>query len=310
MKRIFQIFFLLLLTTGFAAAYEYHMPVNIQSTVTPAVLMPGDEGLLAIEIQNGAAAYGVGKDAGAGSSAQDALLSTPINRTKLTGTSDLQVITPDYQNLGMIGPDDKITLYYKISASQNITSGTYLLDFRVLGGYDMITINRQIPIKVDLATVNMASADASTTTKPTLNLNVANPRENTLNAVTIVPSSPGISFSPDQYYIGTMDPDEVFTISFTLASDDPKKTLLGRKNVSFVAKFKNGDTWHESEPYLARYSPPLDTTKQNNYLLPAGIATLIILIAGGYLYRKKKLSIASFNGNKSRDKSRNGTRSS
>ena len=310
MKRIFQIFFLLLLTTGFAAAYEYHMPVNIQSTVTPAVLMPGDEGLLAIEIQNGAAAYGVGKDAGAGISAQDALLSTPINRTKLTGTSDLQVITPDYQNLGMIGPDDKITLYYKISASQNITSGTYLLDFRVLGGYDMITINRQIPIKVDLATVNMASADASTTTKPTLNLNVANPRENTLNAVTIVPSSPGISFSPDQYYIGTMDPDEVFTISFTLASDDPKKTLLGRKNVSFVAKFKNGDTWHESEPYLARYSPPLDTTKQNNYLLPAGIAALIILIAGGYLYRKKKLSIASFNGNKSRDKSRNGTRSS
>ena len=162
----------------------------------------------------------------------------------------------------------------------------------------MITINRQIPIKVDLATVNMASADASTTTKPTLNLNVANPRENTLNAVTIVPSSPGISFSPDQYYIGTMDPDEVFTISFTLASDDPKKTLLGRKNVSFVAKFKNGDTWHESEPYLARYSPPLDTTKQNNYLLPLGIAALIILIAGGYLYRRKKLSNKSQNGNK------------
>ena len=296
MKRIFQIFFLLLLTTGFAAAYEYHMPVNIQNTVTPAVLMPGDEGLLAIEIQNGAAAYGAGKDAGAGSSAQDALLSTPINRTKLTGTSDLQVITPDYQNLGMIGPDDKITLYYKIGASQNITSGTYLLDFQVQGGYDMITINRQIPIKVDLATVNMASADASTTTKPTLNLNVANPRENTLNAVTIVPSSPGISFSPDQYYIGTMDPDEVFTISFTLALNDTKKTLLGTKNVSFVAKFKNGDTWHESEPYLARYSPPLDTTKQNNYLLPGGIAALIVLIAGGYLYRRKKLSNKSQNG--------------
>jgi len=210
----------------------------------------------------------------------------------------LQVITPDYQNLGMIGPDDKITLYYKIGASQNITSGTYLLDFQVQGGYDMITINRQIPIKVDLATVNMASADASTTTKPTLNLNVANPRENTLNAVTIVPSSPGISFSPDQYYIGTMDPDEVFTISFTLALNDTKKTLLGTKNVSFVAKFKNGDTWHESLPYVARYNPPLDTTKQNNYLLPGGIAALIILIAGGYLYRRKKLSNKSQNGNK------------
>jgi len=289
MKRIFQIFLLLLLTTGFAAAYEYHMPVNIQNTVTPAVLMPGDEGLLVLELQNGAAAYGAGRDAGAGSSAQDALLSTPINRTKMTGTSELRVITPDYHDLGMIGPNDKITLYYKIGASQNITSGTYLMNFQVQGGYDMLTINRQIPIKVDLATVNMASADSSTSTKPTLNLNVANPRENTLNAVTIVPTAMGISFSPDQYYIGTMDPDEVFTISFTLASDDPTKPIQGTKNVSFVAKFKNGDTWHESEPYISRYSPPLDNTGQNSYLLPLGLLAIVIIIVGGYLYRRKKL---------------------
>ena len=288
MKRIFQIFLLLLLTTGFAAAYEYRMPVNIQNTITPAVLMPGDEGLLAIELQNGAAAYGVGRDAGAGSSAQDALLSTPINRTKMTGTSELRVITPDYKDLGMIGPNDKITLYYKIGAEQNITSGTYLMNFQVQGGYDMLTINRQIPIKVDLAAVNMASADSSTSTKPTLNLNVANPRENTLNAVTIVPSATGISFSPDQYYIGTMDPDEVFTISFTLASDDPAKPIRAT-NVSFVAKFKNGDTWHESEPYISRYSPPLDNTGQNSYLLPLALAALVIVIVGGYLYRRKKL---------------------
>ncbi len=100
MKRIFQIFFLLLLVAGFAAAYEYHMPVNIQNTVTPAVLMPGDEAMLAIELQNGAAAYGAGKDAGMGSTAQNALLSTPINRTKLQGTSELKVITPDYHESG------------------------------------------------------------------------------------------------------------------------------------------------------------------------------------------------------------------
>jgi hypothetical protein len=297
MKRIFLIFFLLLLTTGFAAAYEYRMPVNIQNTVMPAVLMPGDEGLLAIELQNGAAAYGAGRDAGIGRSAQDTLLSTPINRTKLQGTSELDVITPDYHNLGMIGPSDKITLYYKIGAAPNITSGTYLLDFQVQGGYDMLTINRQIPIKVDLATVNMAIAEASSTTKPTLNLNVANPRENTLNAVTIVPSASGISFSPDQYYIGTMSADEVFTISFTLAADDPTKTIQRATNVSFVARFKNGDNWHESEAYTAKYNPPLDNTRTNNYLLPLGLAALIIIIAGGYLYRRKRLSNKPKNGN-------------
>ncbi len=58
-------------------------PSTFNTRLTPAVLMPGDEALLAIELENGAASYGVGKDAGAGSTAQSAILSTPINKTSL-----------------------------------------------------------------------------------------------------------------------------------------------------------------------------------------------------------------------------------
>jgi hypothetical protein len=295
MNKYLQAFFLLLLVAGSAAAYEYRMPVNVKCTSNPVVLMPGDEALLAVDMQSGTASYGVGKDAGSGSTAQSSLLSTPINRTVLKGTKDLAVLTADYTNLGMIGPDDKITAYYKIKTSENITSGTYLLGFQVQGGYDMITINRELPIKVDSAAVNMARAEASTT-KQSFNLNVANPRENTLNAVTIVPSANGIKFSPDEYYIGTMDPDEVFTISFTLESSEPGKQLKGATNVSFVAKFKNGDNWHQSLPYVSSYTPPVDTTKQNSYLMPAGIAIVIMIAAGVYLYRKNKLPIKPKNG--------------
>jgi hypothetical protein len=297
MKIYLHLFFLLMLIAGSAAAYEYHMPVNVKCTSTPAVLMSGDEALLAIEMQSGSASYGVGKDAGSGSTAQSSLLSTPINKTILKGTDELKVLTADYTNMGMIGPDDMITAYYKIKASDNITSGTYLLGFQVRGGYDMITINRELPIKVDSATVNMARAEASTT-KQSFNLNVANPRENTLNAVTIVPFAKGIKFSPDEYYIGTMDPDEVFTISFTLESLDPSKQLKGATNISFVAKFKNGDTWHQSLPYISSYTPPIDNTKQNSYLLPAGIMVVILIAAGGYLYRKNKLPIKPKNGSR------------
>ena len=288
MKGSLNFFILLLLVAGSAAAYEYRMPVNVQCTSNPVVLMPGDEALLAVDMQSGTASYGVGKDAGSGSTAQSSLLSTPINRTILKGTKDLAVLTADYTNLGMIGPDDKITAYYKIKASNNTTSGTYLLGFQVQGGYDMITINRELPVKVDSAAVNMARAEASTT-KQSFNLNVANPRENTLNAVTIVPSANGIKFSPDEYYIGTMDPDEVFTISFSLESADPSRQLIGATNVSFVAKFKNGDTWHQSEPYTTIYTPIRDDADQNNYLLPLGIMALIAVSAGVYLYRKKKM---------------------
>ncbi len=301
MLRLIQILLLLLLASGFAAAYEYRMPVNIQSTMTPAVLLPGDEAVLAIELANGAASYGVGKDAGAGSSAQAALLSTPLNRTSLKSSQELEVLTEDRRDLGMIGPNDKITVYYKIRAADNISSGTYLLDFQVVGGYDMTTINREILVKVDDTPVGLARAEAAASI---FNLNVANPRENTLNAVTIVPSAKGIVFSPDEYYIGTMDPDEVFTISFGIQSTDAAKILQNPVNLSFAAKFKNGDNWHLSQAYVTTYTPPKDNNTQSSYLLPVGAAALIVLIAGGYLYRRRKFA------SKSNNNSSNGNRAS
>lgn len=298
MKRIF-ILILMLLFAGLAGGYEYRMPVNIQSSTNPAVLMPGDEAILTIQMQNGAAAYGAGKDAGV-SSSSNAILSTPINHTTLHGTTELEVIDPDSYDLGMIGPNDSFPIYYKILAEDNVSSGTYLLDFEVQGGYDMITIKREIPIKVDSSTVSMAIIDSTSSTAPsatpaaaTLNLNVANPRENTLNAVTIVPSAQGLRFSPERYYIGTMDADEVFTISFGVQSVDPvQKSGQGASNISFVAEFKNGDTWHRSEPYITTYSPPMQDARPNNNLLPLAIGALGLLAVAAYLYRKKRLSNA------------------
>lgn len=289
----------MLLFAGLAGGYEYRMPVNIQSSTNPAVLMPGDEAILTIQMQNGAAAYGAGKDAGV-SSSSNAILSTPINHTTLHGTTELEVIDPDSYDLGMIGPNDSFPIYYKILAEDNVSSGTYLLDFEVQGGYDMITIKREIPIKVDSSTVSMAIIDSTSSTAPsatpaaaTLNLNVANPRENTLNAVTIVPSAQGLRFSPERYYIGTMDADEVFTISFGVQSVDPvQKSGQGASNISFVAEFKNGDTWHRSEPYITTYSPPMQDARPNNNLLPLAIGALGLLAVAAYLYRKKRLSNA------------------
>lgn len=287
MKKLISVLLLILLAAGIASSYEYHMPVNIQATMSPEVLLPGDEAMLAIELTNGAASYGAGKDSGAGSSATGTLLSTPLNKTSLASTPELQVLTDDYSDLGMIGPSDKIAVYYKVRAANNISSGTHLIDFKVSGGYDMTTINRNIPIKVDDTAVSMARAETDATT---FNLNVANPRENTLNAVTIVPSAKGIVFSPDEYYIGTMDPDEVFTISFGIASEDAKKSLGDSTNLSFTAKFKNGDNWHTSQAYVTKYTPPKVVSSQSSYLLPASAAAVIVLIAAGYLYRRRKLN--------------------
>ncbi len=285
MNRFVLILLYILLMAGVASSYEYHMPVNIKADMTPGVLLPGDEAILSIEMANGAASYGAGKDSGSGSSAYSTLLSTPINSTYLKSTDDIEVLTKDSKDLGMIGPSDKITVYYKIRAADNISSGTHLLDFRVLGGYDMTTIQRNIPVKVDGTAVSMARAESDASS---FNLNVANPRENTLNAVTIVPSAKGIVFSPDEYYIGTMDPDEVFTIAFAVQSEDGLGAIRSPTNLSFVAKFKNGDNWHTSAPYTTTYNPPKDENSQSGYLMPAIAAAAILLISAGYLYRRRK----------------------
>jgi hypothetical protein len=87
-----------------------------------------------------------------------------------------------------------------------------------------------------------------------------------------------------------MDPDEVFTISFGIDSDNPAMPINRPVNLSFVAKFKNGDTWHESGAYVTSYTPPKDNSRQNGYLLPAGVGALVLLAVGAYLYRRKKMS--------------------
>ena len=300
MKKAVFILFLALLAAGLVSSYEYRMPVNIEAMTNPAVLLPGDEATLAIDLANGAASYGTGRDAGAGSSSYGTLLSTPLNKTVLMSTDDLKVLTDDSSDLGMVGPNDKITVYYKVRALDNISSGTHLLDFSVSGGYDMITIKRNILIKVDDAAVSLARAE---TDASTFNLNVANPRENTLNAVTIVPSADGVIFSPDEYYIGTMDPDEVFTISFGIVPANDKDGLKDPVNLSFVAKFKNGDNWHTSQPYFTMYVPPRPEGSQSSYLLPILAVAAVALAAAGYLYRRRKMN--GKNGGMSQSKKEN-----
>lgn len=219
------------------ASYIYHMPVVIQSSLSPEVLMPGDTALLTITLKNGAAQYGTGEEVGG------TTLSTPVNRTALMGTNEIEVLNSDNNKVGMIGPSDEVVLYYNIKANESIPEGTYFLDFSVDAGYDSVEICRQIPVKVDSTNLSISRAELPSNGK--ISLDVANPRQNTLNAVTIVPDGEGIEFSPEKYYIGSMRPDEIFTIEFDLSSIEPSTT----KNLSFKSTFKNGDTWHESEAY-------------------------------------------------------------
>ena len=271
--------------------YMYQNPVPtviISSSISPEVLMPGDSGVVSIEIENCADEYVVSYQR------EDFSFTMPIYWAELSGTENLKVTTDPYEDIGSIGPGDKVTVYYNIEADENITDGTYFLDVKIVGGYEEAPeeINRKVQVKVDSSDVMLIQAEVPTSSG--VSLDVANPRQNTLNAVTVIPEAKGIEFSPEEYYIGTMEPDEIFTIDFDMASLAPSDIT----DIEFRSRFKNGDTWHESEVYTVTSSGSMDMTGnargpsgERNSGVGATVAAPLILIptaiGGAYFWRRR-----------------------
>jgi hypothetical protein len=228
--------------SAYPYSYMYRCPeptITIGSSVSPEVLMPGDTGIVSIVIENCADQYVVSYQR------EDFSLTVPIYLVELSGTEGLEVLTGPYENVGTIGPGDQIEIYFKIKVDETVTDGNYFLDAKLVSGYEEAPeeINRKIKVQVDSSDVMLIQADVPTSTSASLD--VANPREGTLNAVTIIPEADGVEFSPKEYYIGTMECDEIFTIDFDLKSPSTAEKV----DLGFKARFKNGDTWHESEVY-------------------------------------------------------------
>jgi len=271
--------------------YRYPQPtVVISSSISPEVLMPGDTGLVTIEIKNCAEEYIVSYQR------EDFSLSMPIHHTELRGTEGLKVTSNVYEDVGSIGPGDVIATYYTIEADENITDGTHFLDFSLVGGYeeDPEEINRKIPIKIDSKDPMLIKAGSEDPSS--ISLDIANPRQNTLNAVTIIPEAKGIEFSPEEYYIGTMEPDEIFTIDFDINALIPADTT----NLNFKSKFKNGDTWHESKTRTitsrktaaetqsnGKRDPPREENSSIGTTTATAAIALPIMIGGVYFWRRR-----------------------
>ncbi len=275
--------------------YRYPEPtVMISSRALPEVLMAGDSGIVSIEIENCADQYVISFQN------EDFSFTMPIYLVQLNGTEEIEVMTGPYEDIGSIGPGDKITVYFNVQSSKEIDDGTHFLDVKLIGGYVEAPreINRRIPVKVDSSNVMLIQAE--TATDFSVSLDVANPRQNTLNAVTIVPQGRGMEFSPQEYYIGTMEPDEIFTIDFDLNAMSTGQAADTAKNLSFKARFKNGDTWHESEVYTItaqrttggtatdRTNPVNNTSGMSTTTIVTAAILLPTMVGGAYFWHKRR----------------------
>jgi len=189
--------------------------------VSPEVLMPRDIGTVTVTIKN---------------SASDT--SANIQRAYLF-TPELEAISVSHDRVGLLGPGESVDLTFVFRAphKEDIYLPEVWVDVSGSQG-----VRYPIPIRVDGSSVILALDIPSTIpwgSATEIELNVANARPNTINSVRIIPRADGIEFSPNEIFIGTMEPDATRTINFTLNPTSP-----GTKDISFGLTYKNGGNLH------------------------------------------------------------------
>ena len=83
-----------------------------------------------------------------------------------------------------------------------------------------------------------------------ITLEIYNAKTEAISGVIITPVTEA-SVVPSQYFIGAMDPDDVFSASFTLYTDDLES---GEYTIGFKVSFKQGDDYYETPTVSSTFS--------------------------------------------------------
>ena len=253
-----------------------------QITTEPAVFMRGDEGTVTFTLKNTATQYSI--------SLGDEVYATNarIRSATLEGTDDIAVNCDPYHDTGILGPGDTVDLTYNIKVDDTALDGTKHLELIVAGSSHTYNYHLDVPIKVDSAGVKVIP------TKPliidnnvaTIEFDVVNTHPNTLTSVSIRPQAEGIEFSPVEYFIGSMDHDELFTVEFDsrVVSDN----VSNQQDLTLLAQYRS--SFNQHEVILNDLSLAIVTDKPNGGPGFAGIGALLVIFAISSLvmYRRKK----------------------
>ena len=253
-------------------------------TIYPATLMPGDFAIVTLSLKNSASEYSIKMDG------IDYSMNAQVQSADLQGNEFVDVTSEPYINTGVIGPGDSIEMPFAIKVSDDATDGTYFLDLNIRGNARLYALNLKIPVTVDSNRIEAVLAEAPKLNPGQIILNVANNRHNTINAATVIPGG-NASFEPGEYFIGTMEPDELFTVKFDIKD-------INDRNLSFRIKFKNGDNWHESDTINVKLNgsktlQSVDNTSSTLLPVIGILAGVLIIIAGFFIYMRRKRAKSS-----------------
>lgn len=253
---------------------------------SPEVFMPGDEGSMSFTLTNTAQ--------------QSTILIDDVNydtfarvqSATLIGTDTITVTSQPYEGKGVLGQGDFVQVTYNLKVSDSIEDGTYFLDLVMIGNSHSFNNNWMVPVVVESSSVRVIPSMPLVLEngKANLEFDVANIHPNALSSVLVELEADGVEFLPQEYFVGSMDSDELFTIEIEAQAEDPDKT--GTVNLTINTNYRNGLNEHD-EVVGTRVLTLKHVGEDNDH------TTLVVLLIGGvivvvayYLYRKKGLRIS------------------
>ncbi|MDY0386157.1 MAG: hypothetical protein RBT65_03310 [Methanolobus sp.] len=244
MLKIFVLAMIVLANFSFsgAASTEIRPTLSLDYDIEPEVFMPGDMGTIKVTLENMATGeIYVEED-------EETLdMNAYIASASLDGNSGLEILDKSYTNVGLLGPGDTLKLTFNVKAKGNVASGVHFVDLIIVGGSNMYDLNYRIPVKVDDRNVKVILSNFPSTLMnevSTVSVDVVNRRPNDITSVIVTPYAEGMTFSPSDYFVGSIREGNKSTATFTLNTISSEE---GASAVSFSASYFNGDNLHSSD---------------------------------------------------------------
>jgi len=226
MKRNICILLLLLSAiVGGATAADVSAEEQIAVTnvsVNPDTLMRGDTGTVTVEIKN-TGETGV-----------------TISRAELYPNGISVLNDKTYNSVGTIGPGNTMSFTFTVraNAQDGIYYPTFYLDIRGGG-----SVRYSVPVTVESTEIQVNVVDAPRTYpangKDTITLSIGNPREGSVNGVTVTPSGEGIRSTRTAVFLGALEPDEEKNASFEIVASQSTE-------LTFDVSYRNGINEHHT----------------------------------------------------------------
>ena len=179
-------------------------------------------------------------------------------------------------------------LTYNVQVDEDTPDGTYYLEFSIVGSSHSYNNNWRIPIKVDSSSVRVIPSKPLTLEngEGVLEFDVANIHPNMLSSVSVQLEADGIEFSPAEYFIGSMDPDELFTIEINAkaASED----ITFPVDLIINADFRNGLNEHAQQVEVRQLKHHV-VENDNGSGIYIVVLLLIVVGAGAYILYKRRM---------------------